>query len=215
FTRIIIPDAILTLTITIALWSVLRALDKEEGQGRWTIVLGVCLGLGLLLKGLIAIVFPVGAAFVYLAVTRQLFTSYAWRRLRPLSVFLIMAVVAVPWYVLATLRNPPYFNFTMHSGPGEYHGFFWFYFINEHVLRFLNLRYPRDYNTVPRLWFWLFHLLWLFPWSLYGGTVLGLKFKTTDRAGRTRLLALCWIGAVMGFFSFSTTQEYYSMPIYP
>jgi hypothetical protein len=33
--------------------------------------------------------------------------------------------------------------------------------MNEQVLRFLNLRYPRDYNTVPRLYFWLFHLLWL------------------------------------------------------
>ena len=31
----------------------------------------------------------------------------------------------------------------------------------------------------------------------------------------TRLLALCWIGFVMVFFTFSTTQEYYSMPIYP
>ena len=30
-----------------------------------------------------------------------------------------------------------------------------------------------------------------------------------------RLLALCWIGFVMVFFTFSTTQEYYSMPTYP
>ena len=28
-------------------------------------------------------------------------------------------------------------------------------------------------------------------------------------------MAACWIGAVMLFFTFSTTQEYYSMPIYP
>ena len=55
----------------------------------------------------------------------------------------------------------------MHSAPGEYRGFFWFYFINEHLLRFLNLRYPRDYNTVPRLWFWLLNLVWIFPWSVY------------------------------------------------
>ena len=38
----------------------------------------------------------------------------------------------------------------MHAGPGQYHGFFWFYFFNEQMLRFLNPRYPRDYNTVPR-----------------------------------------------------------------
>jgi hypothetical protein len=28
-------------------------------------------------------------------------------------------------------------------------------------------------------------------------------------------MCLCWVGFVMVFFTFSTTQEYYSMPIYP
>jgi hypothetical protein len=99
--------------------------------------------------------------------------------------------------------------------PGEWHGFLWFYFMNEQVLRFLNLRYPRDYNTVPRAYFWLFHLLWLFPWSVYFPAIVKLKFKPMDRAGRTRLLALLWTGFLLVFFTFSTTQEYYSMPCYP
>jgi hypothetical protein len=128
---------------------------------------------------------------------------------------LIFLLIAAPWHVLATLRMPPYFNFSMHSGPGEYHGFFWFYFFNEHLLRFLNLRYPRDYNTVPRLAFWLLNLLWLFPWSAYLPAAARLNYKPVDRAGRTCLLALCWAGFLMLFFTFSTTQEYYSMPIYP
>src|SRR6202171_340666 len=109
----------------------------------------------------------------------------------------------------------PYCNLTRHSGPGEYRGFFWFYFINEHVLRFLNLRYPRDYNTVPRPAFWLSHLLWLFPWSAYLPAAARLSYQPADRAGRTRLLALCWTGFLLVFFTFSTTQEYYSMPCYP
>jgi hypothetical protein len=113
------------------------------------------------------------------------------------------------------LRNPPYFDFTMRSAPGEYHGFLWFYFINEQLLRFLNMRYPRDYDTVPRLYFWLFHLLWLFPWSVYFPALFKLNFKPVDRAGKTRLLALCWAGFILVFFTFSTTQEYYSMPCYP
>jgi hypothetical protein len=113
------------------------------------------------------------------------------------------------------LRKPPYFDFTLHSGPGQYHGFLWFFFINEQLLRFLNLRYPRDYATVPRLYFWLFHLLWLFPWSVYFPAMAKLSFKPTDRAGRARLLALCWAGSILIFFTFSTTQEYYSMPCYP
>ena len=116
-------------------------------------------------------------------------------------------------------RMPPYLDFTMHSAPGEYHGFFWFYFMNEHVLRFLGLRYPHDYNTVPRLTFWCvksavaFSLEFLSDWSrpfsyrAFNGA--------GDRASRTRLLAICWAGFLLLFFTFSTTQEYYSMPIYP
>jgi len=216
FTRIQIPDAMVTLTVCIASWSFQRAIDADEAHPRlWSIVLAASLGVGLLLKGLIAVVFPCGGIFVYLLVTQQLFSRTLWRKLHVFTGTLILLAIAAPWHVLATLRMPPYFDFTMHSGPGQYHGFFWFYFINEHVLRFLNLRYPRDYDTVPRLYFWLFHLLWLFPWSVYFPAIAKLSFRPVDRAGRTRLLALCWTGFILVFFTFSTTQEYYSMPCYP
>ncbi len=252
FTRILIPDAMLTLVITGAMWSWLRLLEPEdlepedgvedgrcpvqarlwlergvphvrkdnvvsnEGSSkRWALVLGGCLGLGLLLKGLIAVVFPIGAGLAYMAVSRQLLSIDAWRKLHVWIIVLVALIIAAPWHVLATLANPPYFAFSLHSGPGEYRGFFWFYFINEHLLRFLNLRYPRDYNTVPRHLFWMFTLLWLFPWSAYLPGTSGLSFRPTTRAGRVRLMALCWFGFVMLFFTFSTTQEYYSMPMYP
>jgi 4-amino-4-deoxy-L-arabinose transferase-like glycosyltransferase len=216
FTRILLPDVMLTLCIAIAMWSILRALDDEEKRPElWPVLLGISMGLGLLLKSLIAIVFPAGAALVYLLLTKQLFVARTWRRLRPFRAALIALAIAVPWHVLAALRNPPFFAFTLHSGPGQYHGFLWFYFINEQLLRFLNLRYPRDYNTVPRLYFWLFHLIWLFPWSVYLPAAAKLSFKPLDRAGRARLMALCWLGFILVFFTFSTTQEYYSMPAYP
>jgi 4-amino-4-deoxy-L-arabinose transferase-like glycosyltransferase len=216
FTRILIPDATLTLTITGAVWAWLRLLEpRERPDWRWPTLLGACLGCGLLLKGLIAVVFPVLTALVYMAITRQLFSGAAWKRLQPALFVIVALVIAAPWHVLATVRNPPHFAFSLHSGPGEYRGFFWFYFFNEHLLRFLNLRYPRDYNTVPRLWFWLFNLVWLFPWSVYLPAAAKLSYAQNSRAGRVRLMALCWIGVVMVFFTFSTTQEYYSMPIYP
>jgi hypothetical protein len=103
----------------------------------------------------------------------------------------------------------------MRSVPGEYHGFFWFFFFNEHLFRFLDMRHPRDYNTVPRALFWLFHLLWLFPWSVYLPAAFRSGFRPAGRAGRVRLLCLCWTGFLLLFFTFSTTQEYYSMPCYP
>jgi 4-amino-4-deoxy-L-arabinose transferase-like glycosyltransferase len=216
FTRILIPDVMITLTVALAMWAFLRALDEDEPHPRlWAVLLAVNLGLGLLLKSLIGIVFPIAGGLIYLYATRQLFSRTAWKRLRPFSGALIVLAIAAPWHILATLRNPPYFAFTLHSGPGQYHGFLWFFFINEQLLRFLNLRYPHDYDTVPRLYFWLFHLLWLFPWSVYLPAVAKLSFKPTDRAGKARLLALCWAGFILVFFTFSTTQEYYSMPAYP
>src|SRR5215469_13896094 len=216
FTRVLIPDVVLTLTIALATWALLRVLDDEEPNKRvWAYTLAASLGVGLLLKSLIGLVFPVAAGVIYLALTRQLLLVRTWKRLHPIAGAVIILLISLPWHVLATLRNPPYFAFTLRSAPSEYHGFLWFFVINEQLLRFLNLRYPRDYNTVPRLYFWLFHLAWLFPWSVYFPATIKLSYKPSDRAGQTRLLALCWIGFILIFFTFSTTQEYYSMPCYP
>jgi 4-amino-4-deoxy-L-arabinose transferase-like glycosyltransferase len=216
FTRIVIPDVTLTLAIAVAMWAFLRALDETEPHPRfWAFVLAASIGTGVMLKSLIGAVFPIATGMLYLFVTKQFFLARTWKRLRPISGFFIALLIAAPWHILATLRNPPYFSLALHGGPGEYHGFLWFYFFNEQVLRFLNLRYPRDYNTVPRVWFWLFHLLWLFPWSVYFPAIVKLSLKPVDRAGRTRLLAICWTGFILVFFTLSTTQEYYSMPCYP
>jgi 4-amino-4-deoxy-L-arabinose transferase-like glycosyltransferase len=217
FTRILIPDVVLTLTITVALWNFLRVLDDTESRPALrALTMWAAMSVGMLLKGLIAVVFPVGAALVYLAVTGKLGQVRRFRLLPGIALFL---AIAAPWHILATLANPPYFDLTMHSESGSYRGFFWFYFMNEHVLRFLNKRYPRDYNTVPRALFWLFHLLWFFPWSVYFASVWKLRFRSAnpsaDRTSATHLLCLCWAGFVLIFFTFSTTQEYYSMPCYP
>jgi 4-amino-4-deoxy-L-arabinose transferase-like glycosyltransferase len=217
FTRILIADVILTLSIAFAIWSFVRAIDPEDtvNARRWALTCWASIGVGLLLKGLIAIVFPVGTALIYLLASGLWSEGGTWRRLHIVPGLLVMLAVAAPWHVLATIRNPPYFAFTLHSESGNYHGFFWFYFFNEHILRFLGLRYPRDYDTVPRALFWLLHLAWFFPWSPFFVRAFRLRYRGIDRASRMRLLCLCWIGVVMVFFTLSTTQEYYSMPAYP
>ena len=217
FTRILIPDVILTLTVAVSLWAFLRVLEEEEPHPkRWAAICGRFYRCGPLAQKShwcgVSGRGRTGLSFLHKAIVR----SAHWRRLSALFRGIDRALDRRSLAILATLRNPPYFVFTMRSAPGEYHGFFWFYFFNEQLLRFLNMRYPRDYDTVPRHLFWLFHLLWLFPWSVYLAGCRPLTVQTLlDRAGKTRLLALCWIGFVMVFFTFSTTQEYYSMPIYP
>jgi len=157
----------------------------------------------ILFKGLIGAVFPVGALIVYSVVRREM-----PRRLWNWPGIAVFLGLAAPWHVLATLRNPPYFDFTLHAEEGSYRGFFWFYFFNEHLLRFLNRRWPRDYNTVPRPLFWILHLAWFFPWSVYFPAI---RF----RGEKLATMAVCWIGFVMVFFTLSTSQEYYSLPCYP
>ncbi|MEI9971724.1 MAG: hypothetical protein WDO73_06525 [Ignavibacteriota bacterium] len=87
-------------------------------------MMAASLGVGLILKSAIALVFPGAAAFLYLLFTHQLFSRKVWQRLRPWSGLAILLLISVPWHVLATLRNPPYFDFSMRSVPGEWHGFF-------------------------------------------------------------------------------------------
>ena len=158
-------------------------------------MLAASLGIGLLLKSLIGVVFPDRrGAPLSVAHAPVVFGAEPGSGFIPSAgLLIVILLIAAPWHILATLRNPPYFSFTLHSGPGEYHGFLWFFFINEQLLRFLNLRYPRDYNTVPRLYFWLFHLVVAVSLErLSSRGRASFPSSPIDRAGRTRLLALCW-----------------------
>lgn len=216
FSRVLFHDVPLTLALTLGMWAAMRSLDDNElHPKRWGLVFWACCGVGILIKGLIAIVLPVGTLLLYLAVTGALATRCTWQRLSPGLGLLLVLFIAAPWHILAILRHPPYFDFTLQTAPGHYRGFFWFYFINEHVLRFLNLRYPRDYTSIAPVTFLLLHLVWLFPWSAYFPALIRLSYRGEERGARARRFALCWIGFVIGFFCISTTLEYYSLPAYP
>lgn len=106
FTRIQIPDITLTLTLSLSMWAFLRALDNDETRPRaWAWTCAAAVGTGLLLKGLIAAVFPVAAGLLLLAFERKLFDGATWRRLHPFSGAAIAFAIAAPWHVLAsTLR---------------------------------------------------------------------------------------------------------------
>jgi 4-amino-4-deoxy-L-arabinose transferase-like glycosyltransferase len=169
FTRVLIPDVLLSLLLAVALYCFLKALDSPllssrsaaEGSASWSrpafypYLMWIALALAVLTKGLVALVFLFGTATVYLALTGE---GRSWRRLQPFTGGLLFLAIAAPWHILAGLRN---------TGAMNGHGFFWFYFINEHVLRFLGRRIPRDYNKLPGYLYWSLHLVWLFPWSLF------------------------------------------------
>jgi 4-amino-4-deoxy-L-arabinose transferase-like glycosyltransferase len=199
FTRIMIPEVIISFFLTVAFYFFLKVYLGELG-GRWSYVFYACMAAAVLTKGLIGIVFPCGALFVFVLMTK------GWRQLlkmRPITGSLLFLAIAVPWHALAIWRNEK---------------FFWFYFINEHFLRYLGKRYPADYDTVPLASFWLLHLVWLFPFSVFLPLALGRLrdlWRPTEREDQLRLFVCLWALVVIGFFSFSTRQEYYTFPAFP
>ncbi len=163
--------------------------------------------LGVLVKGLIAIAFPAAAAFIYLALTGD---WRRWRQFRIFSGLALFLVIAAPWHILAGLRN---------TGGQSGHGFFWFYFVNEHFLRFLRQALSArlqqaSLGTVLVAPSGLVVPLEFYLPSMIRTAIETRKDQPIDFTGRTRLL--CWVlaGVVLVFFAISTNQEYYTFPAY-
>jgi len=210
FTRILIPESILSFFIAASFYFFVTALE-DGAPWRWY---GgyASMALAVLTKGLLAVVVVGLALGLYVAVSGE------WRRWREFHLFtgtLLFLAVAAPWHILAGIRNPH---------------FFWFYFVNEHFMRFLGKRIPKDYNKQTNSLYWTLHLVWWFPWSLYLPVALRRpisQWMARRKLGaaepprpplnfrsRTEFLCLAWAGVTLVFFSFSTNQEYYTFPAY-
>ncbi len=242
YTRFFIPDILICLWMTLGVWLFLAMLDRAKaktGPRVSSLLFGAVLGLNLLTKGLIGLVFPLGFCLTYLIVTRQ------WRLLGRMHLAwsaLLFAAVALPWHVLVALRNPA---IAMPSGLGlpARAGWAWFYLYNEHIARFLGQRIPHDYGNTPVWLFWLYAVIWMMPWAAFLPAGFGLlrdqlrrvrlgamsrtgteeemmakRVSMRDRYSREHGAALTltlWAGIVLIFFSISSRQEYYSLPALP
>ncbi len=208
FTRMMIPEVIISLMLAAALYCFARAMSRSgEGTAKFWYSIYALMALAVLTKGLIGVVFFAGPALFYLILTGE---WRRWREFRLGTGTLLFLAIAAPWHILAGLRNP---------------GFLWFYFVNEHFLRFLGKRIPKDYNKLPALLYWTLHLVWLFPWSLFLPLAIrnvwhrfrALRhsgFRNLDFKSRTTLLCAVQAVTVLIFFAVSTNQEYYTFPAY-
>ncbi len=210
YTRILIPDVVVCLWLSLAMLFFWISLEQPQPSRATAWGFAVASALGVLTKGLIGVVFPIGIVFIFLLLNRNLGHLKRWH---PVSSLLLFLIIALPWHIAAGIANP---------SQGQVHGFFWFYFINEHLLRYLNRRVPRDYDTVPLLLFWALLGAFLVPWIAFVFRAL-VPVRMRSSLRRVRLprhdqawnLLAIWAAFVMVFFSFSTRQEYYSLPALP
>jgi 4-amino-4-deoxy-L-arabinose transferase-like glycosyltransferase len=177
YTRFAIPEALLSFFFLLALYCFLTGMESHR-PGRFY-VMWAALALATLTKGLIAPVFFAGAAIPLMLLSGQ---WRRWLQYKPFSGLLLFLLITAPWHFLAGMANPdqghPIGN---HPTPGNVHGFWYFYFINEHLFRFIGGRFPHDYNKLPFMAYWLLHLAWLFPWSLFLPAMLMVAWRTRSQ----------------------------------
>jgi len=150
------------------------------------------LALAVLTKGLLAFVVfgAVAATMLWDAEER----SRLWRVLVDPVAIAVLLAIALPWHLAAAYRQP---------------GFAWFYFVNEHVLRFLGRREPHDFYEGP-WWYYLPRLaLGSLPWAV----LLVVPGRSREPSDGTQRFLWAWLLAPLVFFSASIAKANYYMVI--
>ena len=199
FSRIIVTDMLFTALLAATFWAALHGLLDERPRRGIMLLAYVAMGLAILTKGLIGLVFPLLTVGGFVLLTRD------WQVLRRLDLLrggAVFLAVTAPWHLLVGLKNS---------------GFFWFYFVHEHLLRFVGQR-ELDYAPMPLYAFLIMVVIWAFPWSIFLPVALHRYWPRAvkGREDRAFLLILLWTASVVGFFALTPSRlEYYSMPAFP
>jgi 4-amino-4-deoxy-L-arabinose transferase-like glycosyltransferase len=145
-------DSVLSLCMTLALCAFLLAQRPDitrTAQRNWMLAAFAAAALATLTKGLVAIAIPGASLVLYTLVTRDV---QPWRRLYALPGLGVYFALAAPWFVLVSRANPEFAQF---------------FFIHEHVERFLTETHNRAggwWYFVP--WFVLGFMPWIIVWAV-------------------------------------------------
>lgn len=197
--RVIILDMAVTTLMSTALLAFLVGVRTPDGRVRRFYLWGfyILMALATLTKGLIGIILPGMVIFVWLALYNE------WRLLRTLYIpsgLLLFLLVAAPWHILVSLRNPE---------------FPYFYFVQQHFLRYFTMaeqRYQPNWFFIPIL------LLGLYPWATFLPQALrrALPRWSERSAHKETVFLLLWAALIFTFFSLSHSKLVpYILPVFP
>jgi 4-amino-4-deoxy-L-arabinose transferase-like glycosyltransferase len=199
--RFLRADMLLALAVTLTL--LFYARFRRRGERASLVAFWVTIGLGLLDKGLLAVILPGGAIAGAEILGGELRPRTLGARLRtfalPLGAAIVLAI-ALPWHLLAGARNP---------------GFLWDYVVNQHLLFFFDEKLPRDSIPDSLGFFWTMFVVRGLPWSLLLPAAALHAWRRRAELAGVRLLA-SWIVVVLVFFSLAAGRlEHYSIPALP
>ncbi len=202
FSRALNFDIYITLATTGALGCFCAAeLGTRERRTRRLLLAGFygCMGVGLLAKGLLGIVLPVGVIGLY----------YLLRRKRPdiwLSVpwgVPLMLLVAAVWYAPVIARNGwPFIDQ---------------FFVQHHFARYVSNKY---HHPQPFYFYLPVLAVIALPWTAYLATALAgvraWRWRGNEPLDVLRVFALAWLVAPVAFFSLSSSKlPGYILPALP
>ncbi|MCU6433230.1 glycosyltransferase family 39 protein [Undibacterium sp. Jales W-56] len=198
--RTLMFDMLLTCLLTASLmWAYFFVTLKERRALCYSYAF---LALAVLAKGFVAGVLfcAVTGCFVMTqssSVRKLLANVSQFFDKKAIGVFLL---IALPWHVVASLIEPI---------------FAWFYFINEHVLRFLGKREPHDYYA-GAWWYYLPRMvIYLFPWSFLLAGIFFAKRVNQIHKPLQWFLSFAWIMPVLFFSNSSAKANYYLVAVMP
>lgn len=194
-TQFVTLDMGLTAFMTGALCAFLIAQDARSDTAtrrRYMLAAWALCALAVLTKGLIGVALPVLSIVAYVALARDLSLL---RRLHLVSGLALFAVIAVPWFVIAEVRNP---------------GFAEFFFIHEHLQRYTQ---PLHRRTGPWWYFVPIAAVFLMPWLPAIVASLSRTPRSYTEGVDARRFAWCSAAAIFVFFSLSSSKlPAYIMP---
>ena len=193
-------DMALTAELTLALCAFFVALRLPPGSKRRFLFYGfyVFVALAVLTKGLVGMVIPAMVIGAWILVLGE------WRILRDMhlpSGLLLFLAIAVPWHVLVAQANPEFAHF---------------YFIHEHLERYLTTVHQRYHP----LWYFVPVLLvGMFPWAAFLPDALRDVLRGGWRERKSYgdvWFLLSWATLPFLFFSFSDSKLIpYVLPVWP
>jgi 4-amino-4-deoxy-L-arabinose transferase-like glycosyltransferase len=185
--KINILDMPLTFFVCLATWAGYRYFAGDCQRKSWLYLLYVGSAFAFLTKGLIGIVFPFAITILWLFISKRGRDSL--RIFSPVGVILFL-LISCPWIILVQKTNKD---------------FLWFFFIQEHFLRYTTTLHRRDHTI---LFYIPIVLLGTLPWSAFLLKALkeGVEKRVTlFKAGEKHFL-LIWIFSIFIFFSVSSSK---------
>jgi dolichol-phosphate mannosyltransferase len=196
--RYLILDSVLTLFVTLSLFTAHEAVRGARFRRAWWIASSICCGLGVMTKGPVALVLLAPTILAYVTLSRN--------RVRPRPLqwcfygLVVLGIVA-PWFIAISVREP---------------GFLYEFFVVHHLQRFVS----ENFHEKP-MWFYLPVLfIGCMPWTLLAFPIGRFLFSRSAqiRAVRSRSMGFFALWAVWCVLFFSLSRGKlppYLMPALP